>query len=179
MTALGDQAAMLRRNVWRYFEGLTDDELHWEPVPGMWGMRLKTEARTDRTADEMPPGDYWVDVFRDEPDSAPLTTIAWRVVHLTFVVGGQTAMLAGADPGPVPTLRYDAAGALELWRSALDHFVDVVRSLTDERLASPSPVMDGKATYANFVSHTTLEIALHSAEVGTMRHLYREMHGSR
>lgn len=100
MTALGDQAAMLRRNVWRYFEGLTGDELHWEPVA-------------------------------------------------------------------------------ELWRSVLDHFVEVVRSLSEERLASPSPVMDGKATYANLVSHATLEIALHSAEIGTMRHLYREMDGSR
>jgi hypothetical protein len=174
VTRFGDQAVLLRRNVWRYFDGLTDDELHWEPAPGMWGMRLKSEVRTDRTPDEMPPGDHWIDVFREEPDPVPLTTIAWRLVHLTFVVGGLSFFLADVPPGPMPTPRYDADGALDVWRGVLDRFVDVVQSLSDERLATPAPIAGPKATIANVVSHTTLEIAFHAAEVGTMRHLYRQ-----
>jgi hypothetical protein len=76
VTAFAKQAELLRRNVWRYVDGLTDDELHWEPAPGMWGLRLKIEVRIDRTPDEVPPGDYWVDVFRNiEDKEAPLTTI--------------------------------------------------------------------------------------------------------
>ena len=46
MKPLAQQALLLRRDVWRYFDGLTDDELHWEPVADMWGVRLKTELRT-------------------------------------------------------------------------------------------------------------------------------------
>jgi hypothetical protein len=174
-TAFAQQARMLRGWVWSaYFEGLTDDELHWEPAPGMWGMRLKSEVRTDRTADEVPPGDYWVDTFRDAPDP-PLTTIAWRLAHLTLGTWNWNGFLADVPAGPEPALRHDAAGALELWRAVLDRFVDVVRSLPEERLAERSTAWGGEATFANVASHVTLEIAYHSAEIGTMRHLYRAM----
>ena len=31
------------------FEGLTDDEYLWEPVPGAWNLRPRGQARTART----------------------------------------------------------------------------------------------------------------------------------
>lgn len=175
MTAFGDQAKMLRRNVWGYFEGLTDDDLHWEPASGMWGMRLKTEVSTDRTPDELPPGDYWVDVIRDPPDPVPLTTIAWRIGHLTLGTWNWNAIIAGQEVPPEPAMRHDAAGALELWREVLDAFVDVAVGFTDEQLADKTDAWGGEVTRSFLVSHVCLEIALHSAEVGTMRHLKRQL----
>ena len=177
MTVLGDHVGLLRRYVRQYYDGLTDDELHWEPVPGMWGMRLKTELRTP--VPEMVPGDYWVDLIRPDPVAPPLTTIAWRVGHLMSVTVSATENLSGIPAPPMQALRYAAAGLLESWWGALGGFVHAVRALSDEQLAAPLPVISDDVTHAGWISHVSLEVAFHSAEVGTMRHLYREMHASR
>lgn len=175
MTALADQAVMLRRWVWSaYFEGLTDAELHWEPVPGMWGVRRKTELRTPLVADAAP-GDYWVDGERPRPDPEPMTTIAWRIAHLTLGTWNWNGFIEDVPVPPEPSLPFDAEGALALWRSVLDRFVDVVGELSDERLQERSRAWNGQATFASVVSHVCLEIAYHSAEVGTLRHLKRAM----
>jgi hypothetical protein len=34
VTTLGEQIALFEQYVWRYFDGLTDEELQWEPVSG-------------------------------------------------------------------------------------------------------------------------------------------------
>jgi hypothetical protein len=46
-------------------EGLTDDELHWQPVPDCWDVR-----------DGVPDGSW------PTPEPAPVTTIGWRLAHL-------------------------------------------------------------------------------------------------
>lgn len=176
VTVLGDHVGLLRRYTRQYFEGLTDDELHWEPVAGMWGMRLRAEASTPAPATV--PGDYWFDGVGTNPDPAPLTTIAWRMAHMISMALSTSDDLSGVERGPLPALRYDAAGMLEVWRGALDDFVHAVRALSDEQLGSPLPAISDDVTHAGWVSHIALEIALHSAEVGTMRHLYREMHSA-
>lgn len=56
MTAFGDEVKLLRHNVWRYFDGLTDEEAHWEPAPDMWGYRRRGEVRTP-LPDDLPPGE--------------------------------------------------------------------------------------------------------------------------
>lgn len=175
MTPFATQARMLRTHAWRYVDGLTDDELHWEPAPDMWGMRLKSEVRTDRTPEEMPPGDYWVDVIRDPPDPAPLTTIAWRMAHLTLGTWNWNAIIAGQPVPPEPALRADAVGALDLWRSVLDAFVDLVGGLAADALDATVDAWDEPVARSLLVSHVTLEIALHSAEIGTIRHLKRQL----
>jgi hypothetical protein len=176
VTLLGDHVGLLRRYVRQYFDGLTDDELHWEPVPDMWGIRLKSELRTPLPADLQ--GDYAFDGIRPDPPSPPLTTIAWRIGHMVSMAMSASDVLSGVEERDFPPIRYDAAGTLEIWRGALDDFVHAVRSLSDEQLASPIPAVSDDVTHAGWVSHIALEIAFHSAEVGTMRHLYREMHRS-
>ncbi len=50
--------------------GLTDDAYLGEPVPGCWTVRADDDGR-------------WVtDDAIPDPDPAPLTTIAWRLVHV-------------------------------------------------------------------------------------------------
>ena len=51
-------------------EGLTDEEYFWEPVEGCWSLR--------RAAD----GSYRLDLELPEPVPPPVTTIAWRLVHV-------------------------------------------------------------------------------------------------
>jgi hypothetical protein len=167
---------MLHGWVWQaYLDGLTDDELHWEPVPDMWGVRRKSEVRTDRTPDELPPGEYWADTFRDAPDPPP-TTIAWRLAHLTSVVLGYTADIRGVEEPPPPAIRYDAAGAVELWRSVFDDFVEMVRTFDDAALVEQVDAWGGRVARSYVISHVCLEIAYHAAEIGCLRHLKRAQH---
>lgn len=173
-TAIGEQAELLRRNVWRYFEGLSDDELHWEPAADMWGVRLKSELRTpleEGAAD----GDHWMDTLAVAEADAPLTTVAWRIAHLTLGTWNWNAIIRGVDVPPEPSLRADAAGALDLWRGVLDDFVALASDFTDAELHEPVAAWGGEVRRAFLLSHVTLEIALHSAEVGTMRHLKRAL----
>ena len=165
---------MLRRNVWRYFDGLTDDELHWEPVPGMWDVRLKTELRTplEEGAAE---GPHWMDGEDLDENMAPLTTIAWRIAHLTLGTWNWNAIIAGHDVPPEPALLADAEGALALWGGVFDDFVDMVVGFSADDLEEEVHAWDGEVKRSFLVSHVTLEIALHSAEVGTMRHLRRQL----
>src|SRR5882724_2632175 len=50
-------------------DGLTDAEYFWEPVPGAWSLR-----HVD--------GRWQADWAWPAPDPTPVTTIAWRIVHL-------------------------------------------------------------------------------------------------
>ena len=104
-TAFATQATLLRANVWRYFDGLTDDELHWEPAPGMWGVRLKTELRTP-LEDGAAEGPYWMDTLAVPDADAPFTTIAWRVAHLTLGTWNWNAIIAGHEVPTEPAMRY-------------------------------------------------------------------------
>jgi hypothetical protein len=60
--------------------GLTDAEYLWEPVPGAWSVRPRC---TSTSAAPIGAGDLVRDDAAGEPEPAPVTTIAWRVAHLT------------------------------------------------------------------------------------------------
>jgi len=158
--------------VWRYFEAMTDDECHWEPAPDMWGVRRKSELRTALPADTSP-GEWWLDGMRPAPDPTPFTTAAWRVAHLILGTWNWVRLLAQRPQGPEPSLPGDAAGLVALWKDVLDDFVDVVVGFSDEQLAEEIAVGTSRRLRSAVVSHVTLEIAFHSAEVGALRHLYR------
>lgn len=168
MTVVGDHVGLLRRYVRQYYDGLTDDELHWEPVPGMWGVRRQESGEITFDGLEQ----------RDAP-APPLTMIAWRMGHVISMARSSTDDLAGVERRPMPAMPLDAAGTLEVWWGAMDGFVHAVRALSEEELTSPLGAVDENVTRAGWISHNALEIAFHSAEVGTMRHLYREMHAPR
>ena len=157
-TPLARQAKLLRADVWRYFDGLTDDELHWSPVEGAWGIDDQ-----DLATGEM----------------AAFTTIGWRIGHLVYGTWNWIPIIRGDAVPPEPALPHDAASLVALWGSVLDSFVALVDGLSEEQLDVEVDAWDGAVARSFLVSHVTLEIALHSAEVGTMRHLYREMHGDR
>jgi hypothetical protein len=73
-----------------------------------------------------------------------------------------------------PALPGDADSVVALWREVLDAFVDTVAGFTDEDLKVTTTV---DAPRASVVSHVTVEIACHSAEIGTLRHLKRQLGG--
>jgi hypothetical protein len=174
MTDFADQSALFERNVWRYFEGLTNEELHWEPAPNMWGLRKKSELRTPLPLDT-PECDWWLDGIRPRPNPEPLTTIGWRVAHLILGSWNWLTSLKELEPRPRPEpgLTGDVESLIPLWKSVFDEFVGAAKEFTEAALAAEVQAGTSRFRRSRIVSHMTLEITAHGAEVGTMRHLFR------
>ena len=84
--------------------GLTDDEYFWEPVPGCWSVRPRAEATTSDAAGG---GDLVLDYAWPEPTPAPVTTIAWRLAHVTRgCLAHRTASHFGGPPADPETWVY-------------------------------------------------------------------------
>lgn len=169
-------------HLWPRLAGLTDDEYLWEPVEGSWNLRRRADGR------------WQPDTALVEPPLPPVTTIAWRIVHVGRDVLGKRAhaffgddslpegSLPGGDtvmfddrwgPEPLPGTAEDALAFLQrafgLWR-------DGVAGLDDEALLRPlgprgGPFADD--TMAALVLHINREVMAHGAEICLLRDLYR------
>ena len=160
-------------------ETLTDDEYFWEPVDGCWSLRPRSEARS-----KMPvgAGDLVIDFEYPEPSPPPVTTIAWRLGHVTVGVFAQrNASHFGGPPASYETVMWpgDAQSALDALDSAYTRWVAGVHSLDAEGLARPVGPAEGPFAaypYADLVLHINREAIHHLAEVLVLRDLYRASH---
>lgn len=160
---------------WKHFvrprlDDLTDDEYLWEPVPGMWSLRPRGDATSGAAAGA---GDTVADFEFPEPSPAPVTTIAWRMAHISIGVFGMRASNhLPPDPAhhPLPDVvdyrttdwPLTAEGGLAL----LDH----------HHRAWPCGPSEGPyAQYpmASLILHISREAIHHSAEIMLLRDLYR------
>lgn len=159
-------------------QGLGEEEYHWEPAPGCWGVRPRGGA----TSPEAPGSGGWtVDIAFPEPEPAPVTTIAWRLAH---VVVGIFAVRSVAHFGavfPWGTGYQDwayagsAAEALEQLDTTYGAWRDGVRALEEEALARPVGAAEGEwaeHAMAELVLHVNREAVHHLAEVALLRDLY-------
>jgi hypothetical protein len=149
--------------------GLTDEEYLWEPAPGSWSIRTS--------------GERWVADGSPIPvKPAPLTTIAWRLDHLVFVLEGErNATWLGAEPqgtlgrdGAAPT----AAAAIDQLERAYDLFTRNVGAADAAGLTTPMGEIAGPYagdTRAAFVLHELDELIHHASEIAAMRDLYRAL----
>ena len=144
------------------FEGLTDDEYFWEPVPGCWTVHR----------------DVSIDFAAPEPEPAPFTTIAWRLAH---VIVGVLAMRNhshfGGPQADYLSWQYatDADTALRQLDDAYRNWIDGVRGLTEDELDRPCGPAEGP--YADYpmlalVLHINREVIHHGAEIACIRDLY-------
>src|SRR6476469_9158411 len=77
-------------------EGLTDEEYRWEPAPGAWSIRPRGSGVSPAPIGS---GRWERDDAPDDPEPAPLTTIAWRLAHITVEV---LAMRSASHFGRAP-----------------------------------------------------------------------------
>jgi hypothetical protein len=177
----------------RAWQGLTDDELHWEPLPGSWGVHPASEART---ATPFITGDWAVDFDADIAAAdegrafEPLTTIAWlmwhigsapgRLAELDFLGGDHTADSGWTSPyiasHPIFTTADEAVAAMrDGWRT-LDR---ALRAASDEQLEMTTRFwgyggVPGPETFgAQVVASTLNEISHHGTQICMLRDLYR------
>lgn len=156
-------------------EGLTDDEYLWEPVPGSWNVRPRGTGTAPVQAGS---GDLTIDFAFPEPEPAPVTTIAWRMAHIT--VGVLAARVAGHFGGPPADYQMweyagTAAGGLTQLDAAYDAWTAGVRRLDDEALRRPCGPAEGPwgdRPMSTLVLHINREVIHHGAEIALLRDLY-------
>lgn len=156
-------------------EGLTDDEFHWEPVAGCWGVRRREESTAPIAAGS---GAAVLEFAIPEPDPPPVTTIARRLAHLTIGCFGQrNASHFGGSPIGYQTHDHPtgAAEALAEFDAAYEHWIEHVKSLDESALWEPVGEAEGPFAalpMAGLVLHIHREVIHHGAEILLLRQLY-------
>ena len=151
----------------RRVEGLGDTEYLDRPVPGAWTVHRDDDGR------------WTVDRSDDDPDPAPVTTIAWRLWHLASdCLAAYLARAPGGRPLSVVGAEWhgDAATPLRDLRTAAAAFRSELTELGEEGVWRPLGPAWGpyaEASWADLLVHATDELAHHGAEIALLRDLYR------
>lgn len=154
-------------------EGLSDEEYFWEPVRDTWSLR--PGPPTPGVLDS----DLIMDSNRDDESAPdPVTTIAWRMAHVTVHIlkARTSSIFDDSDSNPdVHVFAGTAAGALVQLDDAYRHWRRGVAGLTEQRLAeSIGPAeryFEGKPM-ATLILHVNREVLSHIAEIALLRDLY-------
>ena len=142
-----------------HLSGLTEDEVLWEPAPGVWTVRRQPDGR-------------WLpDWVEPEPDPPPSSSIAWITWHVLWWWGEAIASLAGE---PVParedvTWPGSAAASVAAIRALRERWLELVPVLDPEREA-PYPWRDRPdRTVGHTIAWVNAELMKNTAEIGQLR----------
>lgn len=157
------------------FDGLTDEEYFWEPVPECWNVRRRTAATP---ASAPGSGEFTVEFAHPAPTPTPVTTIAWRLSHLQVgVLGARVGNHFGGQPVDYLSYNYPgtAAEALTNLDGVYQQWIDGVRAADETALARPIGPAEGpwaEHSLAALVFHINREMIHHSAEIALLRDLF-------
>jgi hypothetical protein len=160
---------------------MTDEEYLWEPVPGCWSVRRRTDGPGPRATALAGTGDWGRDTApAPHPFPPPFTTIAWRLSRLTELLALRADHTAGSHTLARDDFRggEDAAGAIaafadaaSAWRKALlsadDTALDTVGYSTYPHGSDPDDPFIETVWWVN------QELLHHGAEIALLRDLYR------
>lgn len=143
---------------------MTDDEYFWEPTPGCWTVHRVTGG-----------GEWTIDYEWPPPTPPPMTTIAWRMVHVAngntiyyeHAFGPGVRMFTDLDPPST------ASGARDYVRSSCATIEAWLASAVDDDLSEQRPSHLGDPRTAGEVMQVLLdELVHHGAEIALLRDLY-------
>jgi hypothetical protein len=171
----------LSDEVWRRLrarvDGLSDAEYFWEPAPGCWSIRQRSD------------GTWFADGPLPRPQLEPFTTIAWRLWHVIDMYGEDRAPRWLDIPAQGPPIGLDAPGseppstaadAISLLESAHHRWDAHLTVVDDARLATNIGPVAGpeyaERTRAAYVLHMLDEFVHHGAEISLLRDLWRWQH---
>jgi hypothetical protein len=177
----------------RAWNGLTDDELMWEPAEGSWSVRPAAQCGTATpfvTGSLAADFDAGLVTAADEGNAVePLTSIAWlfwhvgsqpgRAAELDIFGGTHSAASGWTSPyiaaHPMFTTAQEAVAAMQTGWRALD---TALRSATDEQLERPNRFWGygepgPMGTGAQIVASILNEVSHHGTQIGVLRDLYR------
>ncbi|WP_460663758.1 DinB family protein [Kribbella swartbergensis] len=166
-------------HLWPRLQGLTDEEYLWEPAEGAWTVRRDSIGRIA------------VDHEEPVPDPPPVTTIAWRLVHIgvscfatrVSAFFGDGSVPDDADmfdprhiPAELPGTAADGLAFLEHW---YHRWIEAIRGLSEDELNQP---LGPKGAYfaddtmlalIALIAHVNRETIHHGAEISLLRDLHR------
>jgi DinB superfamily len=164
---------------------MTDDEYLWDPVPNCWSIRRRSAGPGPGATVLVGAGDWGIDNARPSaPWPPPITTIAWRLGHLSEMLTMRADHTIGSHAMTRDDYRFsgDAAGALAAFDSGADAWRAALVSADD-----PALDMVGRSTYPNgsdpddpfieTVWWVNQELLHHGAEIALLRDLYRAQRG--
>lgn len=170
------QLAMLwertAERLYRRYQGLSDEEFFWEPVPDCWNIRPDPAA----------PGRWTYEYDFDPPLPHPVTTIGWRLVHISANnwIYWEHAFGPAARNFPDLDVPGTAATALEDWSKSCRPITRWLRSATDEDLKEPRASHLGPPKSAGEVVRILIDEQIHhGAEIALLRDLYRHRYRPR
>ncbi|HZO68851.1 MAG TPA: DinB family protein [Kribbellaceae bacterium] len=147
----------------RIVAGLTDDEFFWEPCDGCWSVRHGPDG--------------WLMDYPDEvPDPPPVTTIAWRLLHIAHGnwIYAEHAFGPGELNFPDLEIHGTASSAAADLLASQRPVTAALRYLDDAGLDREVPTQFGGTWPAGEVLRTLLDEQVHhGAEISLLRDLYR------
>ncbi|MDH3753264.1 MAG: DinB family protein [Acidimicrobiia bacterium] len=152
-------------------EGITNDEYLWEPAIGMWSTRVRDD------------GSVTVDgVGQRDVDPAPVTTIAWRLWHLSVdCLDSYTHRFVGDAPDLDPDARWflDADRAVDSLARSWERYRSEIagRPRWWEELGSAWGPWS-RHSVVDMSLHAGNELVHHGAEIALLRDLYRAQQDS-
>ena len=157
-------------------DGLTDAEYLWEPVEDCWNLRQRED------------GNYTLDTQLPPPSPAPVTTLAWRMMHVgAYCLWNRAGAFFGGDSVPDDADMFDprrvpaslpatAAGAIAFLDQAYSRWHDGIAALDVDALQAPlgpKGAMFAGDPMAGLVVHISREVMHHGGEICLLRDLYQ------
>jgi hypothetical protein len=159
---------------------LTDAEYLWEPVPGAWSVRRKADGPGRGATVLVGAGEWGRDGGRPHPFPPPVTTIAWRMHHVTEMLEGRADWTVGAHvlTEAEMVVRGDAISALTALQAAVAAWRAALVAADDAALdtVGHSAYPDGgdpEEPFLDIVWWVNQEVLHHGAEIALLRDLYR------
>lgn len=168
---------------------MTDQEFFWEPFPGSWSVRRRSDCQTSMPFGS---GDWVVDFDANVAAvrwTEPLTTVAWLMWHIGSMPGraAQLEFLGGtqtADSGwPSPyvcdhPIFISADEAVQTLREGWRALGDALREASDEQLETPTRFWGYGQPGPPAAAHQVLasivyEVSHHATQIGVLRDLHR------
>ena len=160
---------------------MTDAEYLWEPAPGSWSIRRHADGPGPGATALVGAGEWGRDSAQPaDPWPPPVTTIAWRLGHLSEMLAMRADHTIGSHSLTRDAYRHhgDATGAVYAFDAAAERWRAALLSTDDADLDTV-----GRSTYPNgsdpddpfieTVWWVNQELLHHGAEIALLRDLYR------
>lgn len=166
----------LVEEAWRVIEpnlrGLTDEEYFWEPAPGCWSVRPRSQVTSP---DSWGRGEYAVETCFDGSQQPTMTTIAWRLLHAYDCFRDYASRAFGR--GPLDWNEIEIPSPAAVATAMMTQAVDEVRQYFDGTDAVLFEYEDDRPHWM-LLDTGLLEWIHHCAEIGVLRTMYRLHEGA-
>jgi hypothetical protein len=178
----GDSGTGLRTEI----PPMSDEECRWEPVPGCWSVRRRAGGPGPRATELIGAGEWGLDLAWPPPWPPPVTTIAWRLGHLSSMLALRADHMAGTHSLTDEEYVFTglAAAGIAAFDSAVLAWREVLTGVTgdaalDEVGRSTYPYgSDPQDRLIDTVWWVNQEVLHHGAEIALLRDLFREQRRS-